>query len=140
MDRERVLAEMREIGLSATELGPEGYLPEDADALSDLLARFDLSVVGGFVPAILHRPDLVQETLVSVDRAAATLSSTGASVMVLGPDSHHPGYDVEIELSEPEWITFFASLDETIEIASRHGLVTALHPHWGMAVVRDHHI
>jgi inosose dehydratase len=139
MDRERVLHEMQQIGLSATELGPDGYLPEDADELRVLLDRFDLALVGGFVPAVLYRPELVSENLAYVDRAAATLADTGAPVMVLGPDSHHHGYDRQIDLSEAEWDTFFASLDRTMEIATGHGLKTALHPHWGMAVVsRDH--
>jgi inosose dehydratase len=31
---QRVLAEMRDVGLAATELGPEGFLPSDPDELS----------------------------------------------------------------------------------------------------------
>jgi inosose dehydratase len=139
MDRERVLGEMRDIGLSATELGPDGYLPADADELGALLRGYDLSLIGGFVPVVLYRDELVSENLAYVDRAAATLAKTGAPVMVLGPDSHHAGYDQQIDLSGAEWRTFFTTLEKTIEIASRHGLVTALHPHWGMAVEsRDH--
>ncbi len=140
MDPERVLGEMQQIGLSATELGPEGYLPEGEKELGALLGRFDLSLVGGFVPCVLHRADLVSENLAYVDRAAATLAGTGAPVMVLGPDSHHRGYDQQIDLSDEEWDTFFTSLDRTMEIASGHGLRTALHPHWGMAVVLQDHV
>lgn len=140
MEPERVLGEMHQIGLSATELGPDGYLPVRADELRALLGRFDLSLIGGFVPAVLYRTELVQQNLAYVERAAATLAELGAPVMVLGPDSHHGGYDVQIELSEPEWDTFFTSLDSTIQIASRHGLRTTLHPHWGMAVVRQDHV
>ncbi|MFV1961634.1 MAG: TIM barrel protein [Acidimicrobiia bacterium] len=140
MNRDRVLDEMRQIGMSATELGPDGYLPEDAEELRVLLERFDLSLIGGFVPAVLHRSELVAENLEYVDRAAATLAGTGAPVMVLGPDSHHPGYDQQIDLSEVEWRTFLTSLDDTIQISSAYGLKTALHPHWGMAVVRQDHI
>jgi inosose dehydratase len=140
MDPERVLGEMQLIGLSATELGPEGYLPEGAEELGVLLGRFDLSLVGGFVPAVLHRVELVSENLAYVDRAAETLAGTGAPVMVLGPDSHHPGYDKQIDLSQQEWDTFFTSLERTMNIASGYGLRTALHPHWGMAVVLQDHV
>jgi inosose dehydratase len=140
MDRERVLGEMKQIGLSATELGPDGYLAEDAEELQDLLDRYELDLVGGFVPAVLYRTDLVAENLAYIDRAAATLANTGAPVMVLGPDSHHTGYDIQIDLTNEEWDTFFTSLERTIEIASHHGLRTALHPHWGMAVVDDSHV
>lgn len=140
MNRERVLAEMQQIGLSATELGPDGYLPGDAQELKNLLDRFDLALVGGFVPAVLHRLELVSENLSYVERASATLAATGAPVMVLGPNSHHAGYDEQIDLTTTEWETFLGSLERTIEIAAHHGLRTALHPHWGMAVVRQDHV
>jgi len=140
MDRERVLAEMQRVGLSATELGPDGYLPEEGDELRALLDRFGLALVGAFVPAVLYRPELASENLAYVDRAAATLAATGAPVMVLGPDSNQPGYDRQIELTEAEWDTFLSSLDRVIQIASGRGLKTALHPHWGMAVVRQDHV
>lgn len=140
MNRERVLAEMQQIGLSATELGPDGYLPENPDELRDLLSRFDLALAGGFVPAVLYRSESVEENIGYVERAAATLGATGAHVMVLGPDSHHAGYDEQIELTEAEWETLFASLGRTVEIAAQHELRTALHPHWGMAVVRQAHV
>ncbi len=140
MDRERVLAEMQQVGLSATELGPDGYLPEDVDELADLLDRFGHTLIGGFVPAVLYRPELASENLVYVERVAATLSRLGASMMVLGPDSHHPGFDRPIELTEVEWDTFLRNVDRVMQIASGHGLSTALHPHWGMAVVRRDHV
>jgi len=140
MDRERVLAEMQQIGVSATELGPDGYLPKDGDELQALLDRFGFALVGGFIPAVLYRPEVASENLAYVERAATTLAATGAPVMVLGPDSHHPGYDLQIDLSEPEWDTFLTNLDLVIEIASGQGLATALHPHWGMAVVRRDHV
>lgn len=140
MDRERILAEMGQVGLSATELGPDGYFPQDADELRALLERFGLALVGGFVPAVLYRADAMAENLAYVERAATTLAATSAPVMVLGPDSHHPGYDLQIELSEAEWDTFLANLDLVIEIASTRGLATALHPHWGMAVARRDHV
>ena len=51
---ERVLAEMRDAGLGATELGPEGFLPADADALAVLLREYGLSCAGTFAPVLLH--------------------------------------------------------------------------------------
>jgi len=140
MDRERVLAEMQQIGLAATELGPDGYLPEDVDELRALLDRFDLALIGGFVPAVLYRPELVSENLEYVARAAATLAGIGAPVMVFAADSHHSGYDVQIDLTETEWGTFLTSLDSVIGIASEQGLETTLHPHWGTAIVTQDHV
>src|SRR4029453_7923247 len=54
---ERVLQEMRDVGLVATELGPEGFLPSAPDAMAQTLSRHDLHAVGGFTPLLLHRPD-----------------------------------------------------------------------------------
>ncbi len=140
MDRDRVLAEMQQIGLAATELGPDGYLPEDVDELRALLNRFNLALVGGFVPAVLYRPELVSENLEYVSRAAATLAGIDAPVMVFAADSHHAGYDRQIELTDAEWDTFLTSLDSVIEIASEQGLGTTLHPHWGTAIVTQDHV
>lgn len=140
MDRERVLAEMKEVGLRATELGPDGYLASDVGELKELLDRFGLEMVGGFVPALLYRPDRAAEQLAYVERASSQLAGTGAEVMVLGPSSHHAGYDVSVELTDGEWSVFFENLARVIDIAGSHGLTTALHPHWGMAVERMHHV
>ena len=140
MSAERVLTEMKQIGLSATELGPDRYLASTTEELQSLLDRIGLAMVGGFIPAVLYVPELSAENLAYINRAAATLAATGAPVMVLGPDSPHAGYDIQIDLNDAEWDTFLTNLGEAIEIASRHGLRTALHPHWGMAVVRQDHV
>lgn len=140
MDADRVLAEMAEIGLRATELGPDGYLPADPRALADKLARYGLDLIGGFVPAVLHRPDMQEEQLAYAERASRTLAGCGSKVLVLGPDSHYPGYDTSIEMTAEEWTAFLANLGRVISMATAYGLTTALHQHWGMAIERPHHV
>lgn len=140
MDRDRVLDEMTDSGLKATELGPDGYLPTDPAELSDLLARYGMIIVGGFVPALLYRPDRIDDQLAYVTRAAAQLASTGSRVLVLGPSSHHPGYDTSVEMSPEEWRVFLANLHRLDDIVGAAGLRTALHPHWGMAIETAAHI
>jgi inosose dehydratase len=134
MDRERVLREMVESGLSATELGPDGYLPTDPVELKEFLDRFDMSIVGGFVPALLYREDRVDDQLAYVTRAARQLASTGSKVLVLGPSSANPGYDTPVDMSDDEWTTFLANLRRLETIVGDAGLETALHPHWGLAI------
>jgi inosose dehydratase len=134
MDRDRVMREMVESGLSATELGPDGYLPTDPAELREYLARFDMSIVGGFVPALLYRPDRIEAELEYVERAARQLASTGSEVLVLGPSSQHPGYDTPVDMSDEEWTTFLANLQRLDALVSDAGLKTALHPHWGLAI------
>lgn len=140
MHRDRVLGEMSSIGLAATELGPDGWLPAERGALDDVLENHRLRVVGGFVPAVLHRPELVADQLDYVDRASRTLAGAGAEIQVLGPASHLKGYDTSMELTDEEWPAFVDSLKKVIEIGDDNGVATALHPHWGMAIERLTHV
>ena len=65
---------MSETGSHATELGPDGYLPADPGGeLREYVASHDLSVVGGFVPALLYRPDQIESELEYVARASSQL-------------------------------------------------------------------
>lgn len=137
MDSDRVLSEMKSTGLSATELGPEGFLPTDPDELVDYVKGFELQVVGGFVPAVLYRDRGIEEQLAYVDRANSQLAKTGSEFIILGPDSHYDGYDTEIDMSQDEWDTFIANLNKVMNNAEDHGLSTAIHPHWGMAIARE---
>jgi inosose dehydratase len=134
MDRDRVLREMVESGLSATELGPDGYLPTDPTELREFLDTYDMSIVGGFVPALLYKPDGVDDQLAYVTRAARQLAASGSKVLVLGPSSANPGYDIPVDMSDDEWSTFLANLRRLESIVDDSGLQTALHPHWGLAI------
>ena len=134
MDRDRVMREMVESGLSATELGPDGYLPTDPVELGEYLSRFDLGIVGGFVPALLYRPDRIEEVLAYVQRAARQLAATGSQVLVLGPSAAHPGYDTPVDMDADEWAAFLANLGRLEALVDDAGLRTALHPHWGLAI------
>lgn len=140
MDRDRVMAEMTEIGLAATELGPDGYLPTDPDELADYLAGYDLQMVGGFVPALLYRPDRVEAQLEYVERASRQLANCGSQVLVLGPSGDHDGYDLTVEMDDSEWDVFQANLKRLDHITEDAGLRTALHPHWGMAISTGEHV
>ena len=140
MDRDRVLGEMQSVGLRATELGPDGYLPTDPEHLDPLLGGYEMSLVGAFVPLLLYRPDRTDENLDYADRASATLAGAGAKVLVLGPSSHLDGYDTSVSLTDEEWDHFAANAARVNDITGEHGLAAALHPHWGMAVERPEHI
>ena len=140
MDRDRVMAEMVQVGLTATEIGPDGYLPRDHEELRSYLSPYGLKIVGGFVPAVMYRPDLIEGELAHVDRASRALAAAGSEVMVLGPSSHLDGYNTSIELDEEEWTTFFANLRRVQGLAAENGLTVGLHPHWGMAIEKPQHV
>lgn len=140
MDADRVMSEMVEAGLRATELGPDGFLPTDPDELVDYIAGYDLAMVGGFVPALLYRADQLDDQLAYVDRASTQLARSGARTMVLGPATHHAGYDTQIDMDEAQWKLFLENLARVQDISAANGVVTALHPHWGMAIARGEHV
>src|SRR5918994_2946743 len=54
MDAARVLEEAASLGLPALESGPEGFLSKDPVEASRMLEGYDLGLVGGFVPVVLH--------------------------------------------------------------------------------------
>src|SRR2546425_3598388 len=92
----RVLAEMSAIGLTATELGPPGYLPADAKTLRDLVAAHRLRLAAGFLAAVLHEPGRRADSLAEISGVAATLSAARAETPVLAAappgkgDGRHP--------------------------------------------------
>ncbi len=140
MDADRVLGEMQEVGLKATELGPDGYLPTDPGDLADMLAKYQLEMVGGFVPVILHLPDRVEESLDYFARACNTLAGTGADVVVLATGSGLVGYDQSIDMTEEQWKIFLENMQKVVDIAEGAGLTTAHHQHWGMAIEQPKHV
>ncbi len=140
MQRDRVMQEMADAGLHATELGPDGYLPLNPDEMADYVKGYGLVVVGGFVPAILYRPDLVDEQIAYARRAARQMAAGGANVLVLGPATAQAGYDDSLQLEAGEWKMFFSNLERLRDVVAEEGLGTALHPHWGMVIERAAHI
>ncbi|GAA4857791.1 sugar phosphate isomerase/epimerase [Saccharopolyspora rosea] len=129
---ERVLPEMREIGLVATEFGPEGFLPTEPRAKAAALREHGLSAVGGFVPVVLHDPD--RDPLPAVDRELDGFVAAGAGTLVLAAATGLDGYDSRPELDEVGWRTLFANLDRIAERARERGVGPALHPHVGTMV------
>jgi len=132
MTPERVLDEMWEIGLKATEFGPIGFLPDDPRARRDLLASFGLAPVGGFVPVVLH--DAASDPLPAVEDVLRSFAAGDAKVVVLAAETGTTGYDDRAELDEAAWKTLLTNLDRILDAAGEHGLTAALHPHIGTVV------
>jgi inosose dehydratase len=132
---ERVLPEMRALGFQATEAGPDGYLGASADEIRTLLRRYDLHLIGGFLPVVLHDPGARADALVSATRVAEHFRSAGASFLV-------SAVVVDMEwapprtLSQEEWNRMFDGLARIDEIADVHGLTHVVHPHWGTLIER----
>jgi inosose dehydratase len=135
---DRVLREVAGAGLDAVELGPRGFLPNEPAEVARTLRRHDLRLAAGFVPAVLHRPGDRDAALAAIAAAADTLAAAGADLLVLAAELGNGagGYDRSAELADADWRGLLEGLDRAREVAARHGLPLALHPHFGTAVER----
>lgn len=122
---ETVLSEMAALGITATELGPPGYLPTDATELRETLARHELGLVGGFLAIPLHQTSIVDTEL---------LARAGGEVLVLAAATGLDGYDERPALSDKEWATLVENAGLIAAQAATQGLRTVLHPHVGTHV------
>jgi inosose dehydratase len=129
---ERVFAEMAELGLRATELGPIGYLPYEPQAIRERLSGHGLRLVGGFVPLVLHEPDLAP-TRAAAERSARVLAGAGAELFVAAVVADE-GWSAPHVLGDDDWTRLAANLAEIERVVAGHGLTLALHPHAGTQV------
>jgi inosose dehydratase len=129
---ERVLAEMRDVGLSATELGPEGFLPSDPLALNALLESYGLSCVGTFAPVLLH--DAGHDPVPDIAGPLDALVACRADVLVLAAATGADGYDSRPTLDDGQWSTLLINLDRLAATAADRGVLAVLHPHVGTIV------
>lgn len=132
LEPEQVLTEMRGVGLTATELGPEGFLPTDTDELKAVLASHRLACVGGFVPVVLHKPD--HDPTEDLAGPLDSLVAAGAAVVVLAAATGAEGYDSRPVLDESQWDILLTNLDRLAAIVADRGLLAVLHPHVGTMV------
>jgi inosose dehydratase len=129
---QRVLTEMRDVGLAATEVGPAGFLPGDPRTLARTLAEHELHAVGGFVPVVLHVPG--HDPAPEVDQVLDGFVAADASTLVLSADSGLTGYDSRPTLDEQGWATLLGNLDRLSALATDRGIRAVLHPHVGTMI------
>ena len=129
----RVLAEMQEVGLAATELGPDGFLPAAPDAMAARARR---------APPAGHRrvhPDPVARAgpRPRARRAASCSRRTPRRVRPCWCSPPTPGRPATTP--GPSWTrragrTLLGNLDRIAAVAGEHGVKAVLHPHVGTMV------
>jgi inosose dehydratase len=119
---ERVLREMREVGLTATEFGPEGFLPGDPH---DAVRAHGLEALGGFVPVVLHADSDLEKTF---DGFAP------GDTLVLAAGTGIEGYDTRPDLDPAGWRRLLKNLDYLSTAAEDRGMTAVLHPHVGTMI------
>jgi sugar phosphate isomerase/epimerase len=130
---QQYLDEVAKAGYVYTELGPQGFLPQDPAQLRDELESRGLQVCGGTVFAALHHgKEALDAAIEAFGREARLLSAVGAKYLIHLPAAVHghaqrrgrryivnpPGADVrihqhnEIGNGDVKWDEFFATLRE----------------------------
>ncbi len=130
----RVLTEMQQVGLAATEFGPDGFLPADPAAMAKFLASRRLTAVGGFTPVVLHEAG--HDPVPEIERLLEGYDAARAEVLVLSAATGRDGYDARPDLDEAGWKTLLANLDRLTGLAAARGVRAVLHPHVGTMVER----
>lgn len=131
IEADQVLTEMRECGITATELGPDGYLPQDAKELARVLDGHGLDLCGAFVPIVLHKKNRLKASYERARRQAEVLAALNAGNFVLATPAEDGDYDSRDPMDAQAKAVFSESLPMITEIAKEFGLQMVLHPHAG---------
>jgi inosose dehydratase len=130
LDAERVLGEMAQLGITATELGAPGFLPDDPAELRAQLDRHGLSLIGSFWPVVAHEPS---DAVASVRATAGKLAALGGDVISLAL-VQDLAWSAPQELSDEQWATLGATVERCEAAAAEVGVTLAIHPHEGTLV------
>jgi inosose dehydratase len=129
------LDEIARVGYVYTELGPQGFMPQDPAQLNDELAARNLTVCGGTVFAGLHKGgEALERAKVEFGREARLLAAVGAEYLVHLPEQYtdqHTGAATEgAELDAQAWKNLVTGTDQLAKfLFEEHGVRLVFHPH-----------
>jgi inosose dehydratase len=129
------LDEIARVGYVYTELGPQGFMPQDPQQLKDELAKRGLTVCGGTVFAGLHKGrEALDKAIADFGREAKLLAAVGAEYLVHLPEQYtdmHTGEATETGDIDPEqWKNLVTGTDELAKVIfEEYGVKLVFHPH-----------
>jgi inosose dehydratase len=129
------LDEIARVGYVYTELGPQGFMPQDPEQLKDELAKRGLTVVGGTVFAGLHKgAEALEKAKREFGQEARLLSAVGAEYLVHLPEQYtdqHTGEATEgADLDAEQWKNLVTGTDELARyLLEEYGVKLVFHPH-----------
>lgn len=131
-----VLGEMAGLGLRATELGPQDFLPGDAQEKAATAAEHGLRLIAAFVPVILHADPATgaPDPLAVLEPAIEDLVGVGGDVLVVAAAAEASGYDTTTTLEQEQWTRLLTNLDRIAAAAAARGLLATIHPHVGTVI------
>jgi inosose dehydratase len=129
------LDELPRAGYVWTELGPQGFLPQDPARLRDELDRRGLRVCGGTVFAALHQgKEALQKAVDAFSREARLLTAVGAGYLVHLPEQYtdmHTGAATDAaQLDAEHWTNLISGTNELGRVLREEfGVELVFHPH-----------
>jgi inosose dehydratase len=129
------LDEIAAVGYVHTELGPQGFMPQDPGRLKDELAKRGLSVCGGTVFAALHEgAQALQKAKAAFGQEAKLLAALGAEYLVHLPeqytDMHTGAATQDAEIDPEQWKNLVTGTDELARyLYASYGVKLVFHPH-----------
>lgn len=133
MQPDRVLLEMAEAQLGATEFGPMGFLPTDPSSRAAALKQYNMVAVGGFFPVVLHDADY--DPLPDVREELESYKKSGAKTLVLAAGTGLSDYNSKRpELTTEQWDIFFSNCNRIDSYAKSIGVTATVHPHVGTMI------
>ena len=132
---QQYLDELPKAGYVWTELGPQGFLPQDPEQLRDELDSRGLQVCGGTVFAGLHRgKEALDEAIEAFGQEARLLSAVGAKYLVHLPEQYtdmHTGAATEAaQLEMDQWNNLISGTNELGRVMlEEYGIELVFHPH-----------
>ncbi|HST86555.1 MAG TPA: TIM barrel protein [Kineosporiaceae bacterium] len=132
---QQYLDEIASAGYLFTELGPQGFMPQDPEQLKDELAARGLTVCGGTVFAGLHKGAEALETAKrAFGQEARLLAAVGAKYLVHLPEQWtdmHTGAAVQnAEIDLEQWQNLVSGTNELARyLFQEFGVHLVFHPH-----------
>jgi inosose dehydratase len=129
------LDEIAAVGYVYTELGPQGFMPQDPEQLKDELAKRGLTICGGTVFAALHQgAGALQKAKAEFGREAQLLAALGAEYLVHLPEQYtdmHTGEATQDAGIDPQqWKNLVTGTDELARyLYESYGVRLVFHPH-----------
>lgn len=128
LDARTVLGEMKALGLKATEQGPVGYLGTSPLEVAGVANEFGLSIVGAFVPLVMHDRSQREAMRKAAHFSASLLGDTGKGFFITAVVVDE-GWGKRFALSNDQWQAMFDGFKEVDEICAGYGIRQVLHSH-----------
>lgn len=129
------LDDVANAGYVWTELGPQGFLPQDPAQLRDELDTRGLKACGGTVFAGLHKGrEALDKAIADFSREARLLSAVGARYLVHLPEQYtdmHTGAATQAgDLDAEQWSNLISGTNELGKVIfEQYGVELVFHPH-----------